>query len=461
MTRKNLGLASIVGLVTVVFGPSPASAQTSPPLGNATSYSVLAGSQVTNTGTTFISGNVGIRDGVGVAPHFSGFGTVIFTGGGSVHDADVSALNAKQASFPPTAGNAFGALDQTCTVTYAGANKQLAGETLVPGVYCASEFLLNGTLILTGSASDTWIFKSGRDLIITTAAARVVSPSCNVWWRLVRTATFGAGSSLVGNILASTSITLANGASLSGRALVDTAEVTLIGNTISACVAAVVLPPAVCPVVTVAPTPLPNGTVAVAYTQTLTASGGAAPYTFGVTGGTLPTGMTLTTPGVLAGTPTAAGTFAFTIEVRAANGCGTTVNNTITIAAAPPPAAVCPVITIPQTTLPNMAVGVAYSTTLTASGGTAPYNFGVTAGALPAGMTLTAGGVLAGTPTAVAAATFTIRATDANGCFAELSYTVTPAAGPIPVPTLPQWAFMVLALLLGATGVMALRRRTP
>jgi len=238
MTRKSLGLVASVGLVTLLYAPSPASAQAvSPSLGSAGSYSILAGGTVTNTGATTISGNVGISPGIGGVPHFTGFGTVVFTGGGAVHDADASAASAVAASFPPTAGNAFGALDQGCNTTYAGANKQLGGESLGPGVYCASEFLLNGTLTLVGAAADTWIFKSARDLIITGgAAAKVVSPSCNVWWRLVRTATFDAGGSLTGNILADTSITLAAGASLSGRAFARTAEVTLSSNAISACV---------------------------------------------------------------------------------------------------------------------------------------------------------------------------------------------------------------------------------
>jgi hypothetical protein len=96
--------------------------------------------------------------------------------------------------------------------------------------------LSGGTLTLTGTASDTWIFKSDSDLIISGGApARVSSPSCNVWWRVVSTATFDSGSSLVGNILADTSITMAAGASLAGKALARTAEVTLSSNTVADC----------------------------------------------------------------------------------------------------------------------------------------------------------------------------------------------------------------------------------
>jgi len=101
-------------------------------------------------------------------------------------------------------------------------------------------------------------------------------------------------------------------------------------------------------------------------------------------------------------------------------------------------------------------VGVAYTQAITGSGGTAPYSFAVTTGTLPAGLTLTAAGVLAGTPTTAGTSTFTIRGADANGCFATLSYTVTiPAA----VPTLSQWAMIALTLLLITAGYVAIRRR--
>jgi hypothetical protein len=231
MTHKRLGLATI-GLVTFLYNPSPASAQVSPGLGNAASYGVLAGSVVTNTGATTIAGNVGISPGIGPPPHFSGFGTVTFAGGGSVHDADIPAANAQADS-----GAAFLFLDQGCTFTYAG-TRELAGNILLPGVHCANQFLLTaGALTLQGAANNVWIFKSASDLVVSGgAAARVISPSCNVWWRLVSSGTMSANTSLVGNILADTSVTLAAGAFLNGKAFARTAEVTLSSNSVGACV---------------------------------------------------------------------------------------------------------------------------------------------------------------------------------------------------------------------------------
>ncbi len=230
MTRHSLGFVAGVGVVTLLYGPSSVSAQVSPSLGTASTFSILAGSQVTNTGVTTINEDVGISPGIGPPPHYTGFGTVVL--GGVIRDADTFAANAQADK-----NLAYASLDQACTVTYSGAFKELAGSTLLPGVHCATSFhLTGGTLTLNGAAGDTWIFKSASDLIITGgAAARVVGPSCNVWWRVVSSATFDANSSLIGNILADTSITLAAGANLAGRALARTAEVTLSSNTISAC----------------------------------------------------------------------------------------------------------------------------------------------------------------------------------------------------------------------------------
>jgi len=233
---------SFVLVVLGLTGPTAAHAATSPSLGTAAIYSILAGSEVTNTGATTISGDVGVSPGIGALPHYSGFGTV--TLGGTIHDADATALTAED-----NKNIAYTALDQGCDTTYAGASKELAGLTLVPGVYCADRFFLSGTLTLNGSASDVWIFKSAADLIVSGGAvAKVIFTggglACNVWWRVVSSASFDAGSTLAGNILADTSITFAAGASLDGRALARTAAVTLSSNSITGptCVAVVVPP---------------------------------------------------------------------------------------------------------------------------------------------------------------------------------------------------------------------------
>jgi hypothetical protein len=164
------------------------------------------------------------------------------------------------------------------------------------------------------------------------------------------------------------------------------------------------------PTITLSPATLPAATVAAAYNQTITASGGTSPYTFAVTAGALPAGLSLSTAGALTGTLTAGGTFTFTVTATdSTTGAGPYTGSqtyTLTVNA--------PTITVSPATLPAASVAAAYSQTITASGGTSPYTFAVTAGALPAGLSLSSAGALSGTPTAGGTFTFTVTATDST-----------------------------------------------
>jgi methionine-rich copper-binding protein CopC len=173
-----------------------------------------------------------------------------------------------------------------------------------------------------------------------------------------------------------------------------------------------------CPAITVAPSSLGPANVGVAYTPvTFTATGSPAAVTFALTSGTLPTGMSLTSGGLLSGTPTAAGTYTFTVTATDANGCSGSVTVTLSVT--------CPAITVSPGTLTNATAGAAYApVTFTASGAPTAVTFAVTSGTLPAGMTLTSGGLLSGTPTATGTFSFTVTATDANGCSGAVSVTL-------------------------------------
>ncbi|MGG1945749.1 putative Ig domain-containing protein [Trinickia sp. NRRL B-1857] len=167
---------------------------------------------------------------------------------------------------------------------------------------------------------------------------------------------------------------------------------------------------------------LPGGEVGVAYSQTLSVSGGAAPYTFAVSSGTLPAGLSLASGGTLSGTPSASGNAAFTVHVRDANGATATQSYTISMVAGP---------VVSPTTLPAAEVGVSYSQTIGANGGTGPYAFTVSSGALPAGLSMSSGGALSGTPLTNGSASFTVQVKDANNNTAIQSYTISVTAGPI------------------------------
>jgi hypothetical protein len=217
----------------------------------------------------------------------------------------------------------------------------------------------------------------------------------------------------------------------------------------------IVIAAASCPVITLSRPTLPSGLLGTAYSQTVTASGGTAPYTYAVSSGDLPPDLLLNTvTGAITGTPTTAGIFNFTITVTDTGGCPGIRAYTVSITG-------CPIITLSPPTLPNGLLGTAYNQTVTASGGTAPYTYTVTSGALPTGLSLNAGtGAITGTPMASGVFSFIITATDANGCTGLLGYTVTIVV-PTPatdVPTLNEWGAIFFMLLAGLGSVYYLRK---
>ena len=183
---------------------------------------------------------------------------------------------------------------------------------------------------------------------------------------------------------------------------------------------------------TVTTTSLPGGTAGTSYSTTLQASGGTTPYSWSVSAGTLPAGLNLVaSTGVISGTPTTAGTVSFTVQVKdTANNTGTKALS-IAIGAAVTP------VQITTGSVPAGQVGVSYSTMIQATGGTTPYSWSISAGALPAGLTLTAGtGSISGTPTASGSFSFTAKVTDSTSPTAQTAtkaFNLTIAAAPSPV----------------------------
>ena len=181
--------------------------------------------------------------------------------------------------------------------------------------------------------------------------------------------------------------------------------------------------------VAIATQTLPNGTVGVAYLQTLSATGGTAPYAWSGTG--FPPGIGLSSSGTLSGTPTTTGTFNFTINVSDKNGGTASQNYSSTIGAA---------LGITTQSLPNGTVGTAYSQQLTAQGGQPPLGWAVAAGSLPPGITLASdSGLLSGAPSAAGTFPITIRVTDSSGATStkDLSIRVVSNVAIITVTALP------------------------
>jgi uncharacterized repeat protein (TIGR01451 family) len=172
-----------------------------------------------------------------------------------------------------------------------------------------------------------------------------------------------------------------------------------------------------CPTITLTPGVLSNGTVGVSYNQTVIASGGETPYTLSVYNGALPPGLLLLPSGVLSGTPTASGSYTFTLVAYDGEGCPGFQTYTMAVA--------CDTVAIsPSATLTNGIVGMMYTQQFTATG-YAPVTFAVTGGTLPDGLTIDNTGSLSGTPTLAGAFAFTLTATDAGQCSASQLYDLT------------------------------------
>lgn len=158
------------------------------------------------------------------------------------------------------------------------------------------------------------------------------------------------------------------------------------------------------------------------YTFRITVSGGTTPYIVTLDSGSLPTGLTFAgdnAGATISGTPSANGTYTFTVKAVDYHGYIGTQSYSFTVGA--------PVITILPSTIPGATAPASYSTTFTASGGIAPYTFDILSGVLPTGLTLSGAGVLsgiaAGADTAVTY-NFVIRATDSASSVGTQSYTV-------------------------------------
>jgi hypothetical protein len=184
-----------------------------------------------------------------------------------------------------------------------------------------------------------------------------------------------------------------------------------------------------CPTMILDPTVQPNGTLGVPYSETLNATGGAAPYTFAVQTSP-PLGLSLSANGVLGGTPDEDGEFNFRILITDAHGCSSSAEVTIMIEKAEPP---CGMLAINPPALPNGMMLLLYNQTLTATGGSAPYTFVALQG-LPPGLSLSPSGVVSGMPGLDGYFEIRIRVTDAVGCTAqgEVSITIDKAGIELP-----------------------------
>lgn len=203
-------------------------------LGSANNFAVLAGSTITSTGNTVISGgDVGVAPGTAI----TGFPPAAITPPYTTQSATAAALQAQTdltTAFATAAG-----LAPTQNLT----GQNLGGLTLTPGVYSfSSSAFLTGTLTLNdlGNPDAIFVFQIGSTLVTASDSSvvtinSVATSGISAFWQVGSSATLGTGTAFEGNILADTSITLDTGASdLDGRLLAINGAVTLDDNDITA-----------------------------------------------------------------------------------------------------------------------------------------------------------------------------------------------------------------------------------
>jgi hypothetical protein len=216
--------------LAALFAPAVL-AQVNPPLGNAQNFSVLGGTpNVNNTGPTVVTGSLGVFPAAAVI----GFPPGIVTG--AIERATPAAASAQASAT--VAYNFLAA--EACTTTFA-VPTDLAGQTLPPGVYCfASSGSNTGLLQLDplGNPNAVWVFKTVSTWITgpgSTMTMLGAGSSCNVWFQVGSSATLDTTTTMLGNIIALTDISLLTGATLSGRAFARNGQVTLATNQVGGC----------------------------------------------------------------------------------------------------------------------------------------------------------------------------------------------------------------------------------
>jgi hypothetical protein len=223
--RRSLISVGLAALILLIW-PATALAATNPGLLTAGNFAVLAGTTITNSGPSWITGAIG-AGAAGIAPGSFPPGT-----SGPQHTND-GVYTTAQTDLT----NAFANAVQPCTTDYSGVN--LGGLTLGPGVYCQTTApTLTGTLTLNGSG--VYIFLIGTTAsptTLVTATSATVSlingaQPCDIFWRVTSAATIGASTAFEGTIMANDLISFGTGATLFGRALSRTAAVTLLTNRI-------------------------------------------------------------------------------------------------------------------------------------------------------------------------------------------------------------------------------------
>ena len=230
MKITSRGALVCAGLAALLSAPEIRAQNVS--LGSAANFAVLGATpNVTNTGPTVVLGDVGVWP----ASSITGFppGSAL----GNLHFGDAAAQQAQTdltAAYNDASGRPCPAMNNLTGLVLGSGGTVL---TLVPGVYCfASTAQLTGNLVLNGAG--VYIFQVGSALTTASGSSMTLTngaEACGVWFQVTSSATLGTTTSMVGNLIALSSITLNTGASVNGRVLARTGTVTLDSNNVTAC----------------------------------------------------------------------------------------------------------------------------------------------------------------------------------------------------------------------------------
>lgn len=232
--RSPLGILTgallVVASSTGWFLVGDAGAATTPATVNLNSsgaFAILAGSTITNTGSSVVAGDIGLSPGTSITGFPPGTQST-----GTTHVADATAVTAQS-----DLAAAFTDASTRTPATIEPSN--FGGLTLGAGIYSVpSSLSITGTLTLNGAndASSVFIIQVPSTLTTATSSSVVLengAQACNVFWAIGSSATLGTSSSMAGTIMALTSITLDTSAQVSGRVLARTGAVTLDSNSVT------------------------------------------------------------------------------------------------------------------------------------------------------------------------------------------------------------------------------------
>lgn len=229
--RFTLVLALTLMIAMTAFPTVTMAAQAPVNLGTTSTFAVLAGTTITNTGTTVINGTAGGDVGLASGSDFTGQASV--TRSGALHINDTVAIKAKTdliAAYDEAAGSTPATIIPT----------ELGGTTLTPGVYTSTAgfFQITGNLTLDaqGDPEGVFIFQMASTLVTAVdSQVNLIGSArfCRVFWQVGSSATLGVNSKFVGHIFALTSIAAENGATVEGQLLARNGAVTLQSNRIS------------------------------------------------------------------------------------------------------------------------------------------------------------------------------------------------------------------------------------